>query len=92
MCSRKIIICSSIIFILVISYYVLTRFLFSSASFKDVGPFYSFGPENVGMYLMAQQRMQQGLDPNYAAPIKSKFADISLLLPNGVRPLETFTN
>lgn len=64
----------------------------SSANFKDVGPYYSFGPENVGMYLMAQQRMQQGLDPNYAAPLKNNFADVSLLLPNGVKPLETFIN
>jgi hypothetical protein len=92
MCSRKLIIGCSMILLIVISYYVLSNYLMSSATFKDVGPYYSFGPENVGMYLMAQQRMQQGLDPNYAAPLKSKFADVSLLLPNGVRQLETFIN
>ncbi len=91
MCSRKLIIGSTIIIVLVITYYIVQNYK-SISSFKDVGPFYSFGPENVGMYLMAQQRMQQGLDPNYAAPLKNTFADVSLLIPNSVRPLETFIN
>ena len=73
----------SVIFYLILSHRI--------SMFKDVGPFYSFGPENVGMYLIAQQRMKQGLDHNYVQPLQvSKFADVCLLLPNGIRPLETF--
>lgn len=58
--------------------------------FKDVGPFKYAGFGDEGMFLMAQQRIVQSLNPNYAAQLSVEhFAPVALLAPNGVRPLET---
>ena len=71
----------------------------SLLKFKDVGPFYSFGPENIGMYLMSEKRINQGLDPYYASKLNPNYygtamdpnINVPLLAANGVRSLETFT-
>lgn len=99
MCIIKIIVVISILVVLAaIIYHSMTAG--ENRGFKDVGPFYSFGPENVGMYLMSQQRMAQGLDPLYATPLNPAYSltpldpnvNVPLLAANGVRPLETFVN
>ena len=71
----------------------------SLLKFKDVGPFYSFGPENIGMYLMSEKRINQGLNPYYASKLNPNYygtsmdpnINVPLLSANGVRSLETFT-
>ena len=56
---------ASVIVLLAIVYHSMNPIQsYNQVNFKDVGPYYSFGPENSGMYLMAQKHAGQGLNPN----------------------------
>jgi hypothetical protein len=89
--NNKILLCIAIVCLLLIVARSIYMNLNTLSNFKDVGPYLYAGFGNEGMYYMAQKRMAQGLDPMYAAPLQHSemFAPVSLLEPNGVRPLET---
>jgi hypothetical protein len=76
--------------VLAVLFRVYQAYTMPKNNFKDVGPFQYAGFGDEGMYLMAQQRIAQSLNPNYAAPLSVEhFAPVAFLAPNGVRPLET---
>jgi len=83
--------CICIIAIVIVLLAIVHHSMYSNLrnTFKDVGPFYSFGPNNIGAYLMGQQNMDQGLDPYYSTILNPKYRG-TVLDPNSVRALEGF--
>lgn len=89
--TKKILICIVIVCLILLVARSIYMNVNTLSKFKDVGPYLYAGFGDEGMYYMAQQRMAQGLNPMYAAPLRQSemFAPVSLLEPNSVRPLET---